>query len=154
MSLFLGTRKGSCIYYHTYTYALSPKENKWELSPYLLDNAYSYSPRRAKDGLWNLWRDFVRDEEEGHQEWRSTMPTFGNLILMWPFSRLALKKKAACLYCSRRPTKVCCFHVGKGSKSLKSLTKRIWNTRCQVGTRPFQLLKFHSNNIVMQLIME
>ena len=100
---------------------------------------------------YSLWRDFVRDEEEGHQEWRSTMPTFGNLILMWPFSRLALKKKAACLYCSRRPTKVCCFHVGKGSKSLKSLTKRIWNTRCQVGTRPFQLLKFHSNNIVMQL---
>ena len=100
----------------------------------------------------SLWRDFVRDEEEGHQEWRSTTPTFGNLILMWPFSRLALKKKAACLYCSRRPTKVCCFHVGKGSKSLKSLTKRIWNTRCQVGgTRPFQLLKFHSNNIVMQL---
>ena len=41
------------------------------------------------------------------------------------FSRLALKKKAACLYCSRRRIKVCCFHVGKGSKSLKSLTKRI-----------------------------
>ena len=84
----------------------------------------SYSSRRSLKG-WpvcetSLLLDFVRDEEEeGHREQRSTTPTFGNLILMWPFSRLALKKKAACLYCSRSrrrgPTKVCCFRVGKGS---------------------------------------